>query len=120
MTTYDRLKLRSGRTLVLRDATVIAFLGGRAWTGIVVDREGEDVVVRRDGQVIDETRQIVDVALVAKVTPMRMNLTYGRLERTSDWDRAPREARPKCDHDWQEQPGEPPVDVCYRCGATRR
>lgn len=25
----------------------------------------------------------------------------------------------KCEHDWQEQPGEPPVDVCSRCGAVR-
>ena len=25
-----------------------------------------------------------------------------------------------CDHDWQEQPGEPPVDTCSHCGATRR
>ena len=24
-----------------------------------------------------------------------------------------------CDHDWQEQPGEPPVDVCWHCGAVR-
>lgn len=24
-----------------------------------------------------------------------------------------------CDHDWQEQPGESPVDVCPKCGATR-
>lgn len=24
-----------------------------------------------------------------------------------------------CDHDWQEQPGEPPVDVCSSCGAVR-
>jgi hypothetical protein len=27
---------------------------------------------------------------------------------------------PECDHDWQEQPGEPPVDTCSRCGAERR
>lgn len=25
-----------------------------------------------------------------------------------------------CDHEWQEQPGEPPVDVCSRCGKERR
>lgn len=25
-----------------------------------------------------------------------------------------------CNHDWQEQPGEPPVDVCPKCGAVRR
>ncbi len=24
-----------------------------------------------------------------------------------------------CEHDWQEQPGEPPVDVCNQCGARR-
>jgi hypothetical protein len=24
-----------------------------------------------------------------------------------------------CEHDWQEQPGEPPVDVCSSCGAVR-
>lgn len=24
-----------------------------------------------------------------------------------------------CAHDWQEQPGEPPVDVCSSCGAVR-
>jgi hypothetical protein len=23
------------------------------------------------------------------------------------------------DHDWQEQPGEPPIDVCFKCGAVR-
>lgn len=23
-------------------------------------------------------------------------------------------------HDWQEQPGEPPVDVCSKCGLNRR
>lgn len=28
--------------------------------------------------------------------------------------------KPWCDHEWQEQPGEPPVDTCSRCGATRR
>lgn len=25
----------------------------------------------------------------------------------------------ECEHDWQEQPGEPPVDVCNSCGAVR-
>lgn len=25
-----------------------------------------------------------------------------------------------CEHDWQEQPGEPPVDTCSHCGAVRR
>jgi hypothetical protein len=25
----------------------------------------------------------------------------------------------ECNHDWQEQPGEPPVDVCPKCGASR-
>lgn len=25
----------------------------------------------------------------------------------------------ECEHDWQEQPGEPPVDTCFRCGAIR-
>jgi hypothetical protein len=25
-----------------------------------------------------------------------------------------------CDHDWQEQPGEPPVDICNSCGAVRK
>lgn len=25
-----------------------------------------------------------------------------------------------CDHQWEEQPGEPPVDVCTRCGSVRR
>jgi hypothetical protein len=25
-----------------------------------------------------------------------------------------------CDHDWQEQPGEPPVDTCSNCGAVRK
>lgn len=24
-----------------------------------------------------------------------------------------------CEHDWDEQPGEPPVDVCTKCGDTR-
>jgi hypothetical protein len=24
-----------------------------------------------------------------------------------------------CDHDWQEQPGEPPIDTCSKCGARR-
>lgn len=24
-----------------------------------------------------------------------------------------------CDHDWQEQEGEPPVDICNSCGETR-
>lgn len=24
-----------------------------------------------------------------------------------------------CKHDWQEQPGEPPVDVCIQCGEVR-
>lgn len=24
-----------------------------------------------------------------------------------------------CDHEWVEQEGEPPVDVCISCGATR-
>lgn len=23
------------------------------------------------------------------------------------------------EHEWEEQPGEPPVDVCTSCGATR-
>jgi hypothetical protein len=25
-----------------------------------------------------------------------------------------------CDHEWKEQEGEPPVDVCVRCGKERR
>jgi hypothetical protein len=25
-----------------------------------------------------------------------------------------------CEHEWQEQPGEPPIDVCSRCGAVQR
>jgi hypothetical protein len=25
-----------------------------------------------------------------------------------------------CDHQWEEQPGEPPMDVCVKCGAVRR
>lgn len=25
----------------------------------------------------------------------------------------------ECEHEWQEQPGEPPVDVCSKCGITR-
>ena len=25
----------------------------------------------------------------------------------------------KCQHAWQEQPGEPPVDVCSSCGKVR-
>jgi hypothetical protein len=24
-----------------------------------------------------------------------------------------------CEHEWQEQPGEPPVDTCSRCGEVR-
>ena len=26
----------------------------------------------------------------------------------------------RCVHDWQEQPGEPPIDTCSSCGAQRR
>jgi hypothetical protein len=22
----------------------------------------------------------------------------------------------ECDHDWQEHPGEPPFDICHKCG----
>lgn len=25
----------------------------------------------------------------------------------------------ECEHQWEEQPGEPPVDVCPLCGARR-
>lgn len=25
-----------------------------------------------------------------------------------------------CEHEWAEQPGEPPVDVCVRCGEVRQ
>lgn len=25
----------------------------------------------------------------------------------------------KCQHEWQEQPGEPPVDCCFKCGKVR-
>lgn len=28
--------------------------------------------------------------------------------------------RRRCEHDWQEQPGEPPIDVCSRCGKVQR
>ena len=28
-------------------------------------------------------------------------------------------AQRTCEHDWQEQPGEPPIDVCPSCGAIR-
>lgn len=28
-------------------------------------------------------------------------------------------AKPACVHDWQEQPGEPPRDVCSSCGLIR-
>jgi len=29
------------------------------------------------------------------------------------------EAAQETEHDWQEQPGEPPRDVCSACGAVR-
>jgi hypothetical protein len=28
-------------------------------------------------------------------------------------------APPACAHQWEEQPGEPPCDVCFHCGAVR-
>ena len=30
-----------------------------------------------------------------------------------------RELRGTCTHRWEEQPGEPPQDVCYDCGEVR-
>lgn len=31
----------------------------------------------------------------------------------------PSEPAPACEHQWEEQPGEPPMDVCSSCGAVR-
>jgi hypothetical protein len=47
---------------------------------------------------------------------------YESQMRDLDWDRedyATSHDSDLCDHQWEEQPGEPPVDVCPKCGAYR-
>lgn len=38
---------------------------------------------------------------------------------TGIYEDAKRKMQAECDHNWQEQPGEPPVDVCNSCGLVR-
>jgi hypothetical protein len=45
--------------------------------GIEVDRDGEEVV----GADFDVRQRIVEIASIKKLTEMRMNVVYGRIER---------------------------------------
>jgi hypothetical protein len=46
----------------------------------------------------------------------KMKVAEKRIERLRE---RVAEIEATCDHDWQEQPGEPPFDVCSNCGAVR-
>ena len=41
------------------------------------------------------------------------------VDAAEEWTIDARMAEAFCEHDWQEQPGEPPVDICSRCGKQR-
>jgi hypothetical protein len=71
----------------------------------VIEDKGKTVVVETDEQLESEAAIEYDFDTPEQET----------LEVTPDRLRAIIE----CEHDWQEQPGEPPKDVCPKCGATR-
>lgn len=76
MNTYTKIKLTSGKNLILRDVTRITFLGAECVTGIEVNKEGDEV--RPAGA--DERQHIIQVTLIKRTTPMKMNLKYAELE----------------------------------------
>lgn len=56
----------------------------------------------RTWSVVDEAGEIVEGGFFDRAFAARCR----------DEHEAARRTEPECDHDWQEQPGEPPIDVC--------
>lgn len=73
MTVYERVTYRpepgAARTLILADPKVSAALGIPVLSGSEVDR---------DGCPLDRI-QVIDLTLIVRRTPLRMDLTYARL-----------------------------------------
>ncbi len=58
-------------------------------------------------------------ALATRLTDAVMERLKSQPHPVIDVEEVEREFAAPCDHDWQEQPGEPPIDVCSSCGAVR-
>ena len=77
MRTYEKLTLTDGKTVILRDAAEIEFLGAACMTGVEVGSDGDEKAPIG----IDERRHIIQRSLIRRSAAMRMNLKYGTLER---------------------------------------
>lgn len=85
MTTYDRVILVDGRRVILSDLRRIGFLGSPAVTGLEVDAEGAPV----SGDKGADRCHIISTSEIRRIVPLRMNLKYAKLERTTEDARTP-------------------------------
>lgn len=70
---FTRVKLENGKTVTLR----VTGQEGQFLKGYEVDAEGEEIT----GKDFERRLHIIEKALIVKHTPMRLNMTYARLER---------------------------------------
>lgn len=77
MARYERVTYRPeggrARTIYMENVQVMG--GGELLTGIEVNREGDEIC----GAKFDERRHIIELALVERRMPMRMDNIYGEL-----------------------------------------
>lgn len=75
MSVYERVTYRPegerARTIYLHRPTV----SGLLLTGVEVNREGDEI----SGKDFDERRHVIELSLVVRRVPMRMDNTYGEL-----------------------------------------
>lgn len=83
MTTWERVRFENdddGRahTVILRDPHETTFMNTPCLSGIEVDEENDELVPR--GLTVDQRYRVIQLDLIIKRTPLKMNNHYGMLE----------------------------------------
>jgi hypothetical protein len=73
---FAKIKLESGRVILLRNPKRITVQGQPGWTGIEINREGDEIVPRG----ATERLHMIQESAIVSATRMRMNNKYGELE----------------------------------------
>ena len=77
---WERVRTVDGETKYVRNPVEIKFLGQPALTGMIVNKEDEEVAPRG----VDEVRWLVTLDCIKKRTPVYMDFRYGTLEEKKD------------------------------------
>ncbi|MFA5377928.1 MAG: hypothetical protein WC455_19415 [Dehalococcoidia bacterium] len=73
---FVQFRLENGKTVILREPKSITVQGKPGWSGIEVNKEGDDIIPRG----ATERLHMIQETAIINAIPMAMNNKYGELE----------------------------------------